>query len=62
MCCFYMVFHNIADCIEGNCPLDQHKTFYFIHCDNREVPGVCMLCIWLHLRDDLKLQCSVIYV
>ena len=54
---FYMVFHSKADSIEANCRLASVKRFilYTVATENR----VCILCIWLHLRDNLKLQCSV---
>ena len=51
---FYKVFHNKADFL-SKLSSSKHKMFYFTDCGNRAVPKY----IWLHLRDDLKMQYSV---
>ena len=54
---FYMIFYNKADFIEANCLLANINVLFYQMWQQRSV-RVCMLYIWLHLRDDLKLQCS----
>ena len=55
---FYMVFHNHADSVEANCLLAIIKSLFYNLWQQRTA-RVCMLCIWLHLRNDLELQCIV---
>ena len=47
---FYMIFHNKADFIESNYLLISIKRFILYSVAKRSA-RVCMLCIWLHLRD-----------
>ena len=55
---FYKVSYNKTDFIEANCLLASINCFIYTLWQQRNAK-ICMLCIWLHLRDDLKMQYSV---
>ena len=56
MCCFYLVFHNKQILLKQTASI---KCFILYIVATEKCQSV-LLCIWLHLRDDLKVHCSVV--